>query len=77
MTKTELNKIKIFADKNFYKDPSDQFTVSIKTPAGEDVAVTTVWMDRTGRFPLDDKQAIDEWGLEGVITFVNAVQNRK
>lgn len=75
MTKRKLQKIKDFAQRNFDKfgateDLTKVFSVDITTPVGEEVCCTSVWMDRSGRFELDDEGALKEWGLAGVVTFV-------
>ncbi len=48
-----------------------KFYMDMNTPDGDEVGmVTSVWMDRTGRFPLDNVGAIKHWGLSNVIRFV-------
>ena len=37
------------------------------------MAVTNIWMDRSGRFSLSDEQAVREWGLQNVVLFINTV----
>ena len=77
MTKRKLQKVKDFAQRNFEKfgateDLTRVFSIDLTTPCGEEVCCTSVWMDRSGRFELDDKAAIDEWGLAGVVTFIES-----
>ena len=74
MTKEELKKIREFAEKNFSADENMQLAVDVTTPEGEPVALTNPWIDRSGRFPLTDAQAVHEWGLHNVVTFMKCVE---
>lgn len=78
MTDNILNKIKEIAEMNFRtfgtegtEDPN--LTVDITTLEGEEVAVTSIWYDRSGRFSLTDEQAKSEWGAEQYDLFVNTI----
>lgn len=37
--------------------------------------VTSVWMDRTGRFPLTDAEAIEEWGKPNISKYIREAIN--
>ena len=62
-----LEKIKEFARKNFLSESSDKLTIPVR-----DCAMSTPWMDRSGRFELNDVAAVEEWGLEAVLLFCQA-----
>ncbi len=64
-----LEKIKEFARKNFLSESSDKLTIPVR-----DCAMSTPWMDRSGRFELDDAAAVKEWGLEAVLLFCQAAE---
>ena len=64
MNKELLDTIKQFADENFC---ADNPTVIADD---SEFAVTNPWMDHSGRFPLNDVGAVEEWGLEVVIDFI-------
>ena len=67
MTKRTLDRIKEFAEKNFaIEDSRLQLTV---TNDYIDCNVSNPWIDRTGRFQLDDEGAVKEWGLDLVMEF--------
>lgn len=63
MTKEKLNIIKQFAEENFCDENTTIYGDD------EEFAVTNPWMDHSGRFPLDDEEAVKEWGLAVVIDF--------
>ena len=63
MTKATLQKIKEFAEENFCAENTDVYGDD------EEFAVTNPWMDHSGRFELDDVQAVKEWGLDVVMDF--------
>ena len=64
MTKELLQKIKAFADENFCNEDTDIYGDD------EEFAVTNPWMDHSGRFELDDEEAVAEWGLDVVVDFI-------
>jgi len=64
MNKELLNTIKAFADENFCADNPAVFADD-----GE-FAVTNPWIDHSGRFSLDDEEAVREWGLDVVVDFI-------
>lgn len=74
---SDLRAIKNFALENFDKAGrgEDAVTVDITMPDGDEVSCTSVWFDRTGRFPLDDCAAVKEWGLVGVISYIKTVES--
>lgn len=66
MTKELLDKIKIFAEENWMKDPDEPDVIKADHP---EIAVTDPWLDESGRFPLTDEEAVKEWGLVAIIDF--------
>lgn len=71
MTKQELDKIKNFAEEQFYKAeveiPYDDLISSCNNE--HFTSCINPWYDSTGRFPLNDKEAVEEWGLDVVVDF--------
>ena len=65
-----LASIKAFAANNFTADDENKLTI----PANG-CACSTPWMDRSGRFELDDAAAVKEWGLETVLRFCKAAES--
>ena len=60
-----LDEIRKFAEENFAADDDSQkLAVEIC-----DVAVSNPWMDESGRFELTDEQAVQTWGMQGVMDF--------
>ena len=79
MDNNTLGRIKKFAEQNFNKFGEtgcieNVFHIDAVTPRSVEVSVATVWMDITGRFPLNDEQAVKEWGLANVVTFITEAQ---
>lgn len=66
---TMLKRVKEFADKNFSLPESKQLSVETEL-----YSLTNPWIDSSGRFPLNDEQAVKEWGLEAVIEFYEAAK---
>ena len=64
MRKVTLKEIKEFAEENWCKEEKDQ--IYAEDP---EFNVTNPWIDRSGRFPLDDEGAVKEWGLNTVLEF--------
>ena len=60
----DLEKIKKFAEENWDLPEAEQLTVE-----DPEFDVSNPWIDRSGRFPLDDAGAVREWGLPLVIEF--------
>ncbi len=77
--KYDLQRIKDLSFENFglYGDTDNKncFSMDVVTPIGEEVNISTVWMDRTGRFVISDEKAVSEWGLENVVTFIEEFGN--
>ena len=71
MTKEDLKMIKSFAEENFCKSEKEQLYVD-----DEEFAVTNPWIDRSGRFELDDVGAVKEWGLDVVVSFCEKAKLR-
>ena len=71
MMNAKLKEIKKFAEENFCKDEKEQFYVD-----DPEFAVTNPWMDHTGRFELNDKEAVEEWGLELIVNFCIGAMER-
>ena len=71
MTKEMLNKIRDFAEENFCKPEAEQVYGD-----DEEFAVTNPWIDHTGRFPLNDEQAVKEWGLDVVMDFCEKAKEK-
>ena len=63
-TEELLGKIKEFAEENFCKDESEQFYVD-----DPEFAVSNPWCDHSGRFPLNDEEAVKEWGLPVILNY--------
>ena len=74
---SDLRAIKNFALENFDKagQGEDAILVDITMPDGDEVSCSSVWFDRTGRFPLNDYDAVKEWGLVGVISYIKTVES--
>ena len=63
-TEELLNKVKEFAEENFCKDEKEQFYVD-----DPEFAVSNPWYDHSGRFYLNDEEAVREWGLPVVLNY--------
>lgn len=69
MTQSMLNKIKKFADDQFnYAGETGNFDGLIGVEQ-YGISVIDPWYDQSARFPLDDEEAVEEWGLATVISF--------
>lgn len=64
---SDIQKVKEFAEDNICKDENDPTRIYVDD--GE-FAVTNPWYDCSGRFPLNDVGAVEEWGLPLVVSFV-------
>ncbi len=71
MTKELLKKIKKFAHENYDLDESNPNRVIADN---DDVAVANPWLDCSGRFCLNDVEAVEEWGLVTIIDFCEKAQ---
>lgn len=69
MTNELLKEIKKFAEENFNKGCNDEEDVISVVNEETCTAVTSPWYDSSARFPLTDKEAVEEWGLTTVIQF--------
>lgn len=67
--KDDIQRVKDFADINFCKDEDDPTRIFADDDE-EEFAVTNPWLDCSGRFPLNDVQAVEEWGLPIVVSFI-------
>ena len=66
----DLTEIKTFAERNFALPENRRFTIEVNGNA-----LANPWMDKSGRFELSDQRAVEEWGLEAVLKFCDAVSS--
>lgn len=66
MTYETLKEIKKFANKNYDLDENNPSRITVD---GDGVAVANPWLDCSGRFPLTDTEAVEEWGLVTIMDF--------
>ena len=64
----DLTEIKTFAERNFALPENKRFTIEV-----DGIALANPWMDKSGRFELSDRDAVEEWGMEAVLKFCDAV----
>lgn len=63
-----LDDVKTFAE--WQTDIQTVFGVSLISLDYDGIAVTNPWLDETGRFELDNKQAIRNYGVESYTKFI-------
>ena len=73
MTQDMLNKIKELAEENWCLDENDP---NLIIADDEEFAVTNPWIDHSGRFPLNDMEAVKEWGLATMVDFIEKAQKK-
>lgn len=67
----DLERIKAFAEDNWGLPEREQLTVE-----DTEFDVSNPWIDRSGRFPIDDAHAIEEWGRPLVVEFCQKALER-
>ena len=73
MEKKKLDIIKKYAFENFsIENENEQFTMEF-----DDMAVSCPWMDLSGRFELNDEEAVKTYGLTFIMDFCEKIKETK